>query len=167
MISKTLSKLIDTQFAEKLTPKRLAFIMNIFAPYFFTKIRVEKIAPDFSSCLVKIKKTFLSRNIQGSTFGGTLYSAADPFHAILYWQLFRHRGKKIEAWVKKAEILFIKPAYTDLFLRFTVTPEDVTEAEEKLNQKLPFEKVHTVELMDKNHKVYALIHITVYLRMKK
>ncbi|MEZ4916876.1 MAG: hypothetical protein R2836_07800 [Chitinophagales bacterium] len=37
---------------------------------------------------IKIKKSLLNRNLSGTIFSDTMFSASDPFFALMYWQNF-------------------------------------------------------------------------------
>ena len=52
------------------------------------RIKIVSIKEGFKGCRVKIKKSFLNRNMNGTIFGGALFSASDPFYAILYASRF-------------------------------------------------------------------------------
>ena len=84
-------------------------VLNAYPPFVLNRIRITSIAEGYRACRVKIKRSFLNRNMNGTTFGGALFSAADPFYAILYWQIFERKGYKIQAWLKSAEIHYMRP----------------------------------------------------------
>ena len=71
------------------------FVLNAYPPFVLNRIRITSIAEGYRACRVKIKRSFLNRNMNGTTFGGALFSAADPFYAILYWQIFERKGYKL------------------------------------------------------------------------
>lgn len=76
----------------RFTPRRMRRLLNLYPPFLFQRVRIARIAEGFLACDVRVKKSFLTRNLQGTTFGGTIYSAADPIYALLLWQAVAHRG---------------------------------------------------------------------------
>ncbi len=151
----------------KLKPWQVKWMLNAFPALFFQRIRIKRIASDFREMDVIIKLRIFNRNLQGSVFGGTLFSAADPFYAILYWQIFAHKDIKCEAWLRAAEADFIKPATTNMKAKFIITDEDIKEAEIAIETEGRFKKWHAVELIDTHGNVCARIKTFVYLRKAK
>jgi hypothetical protein len=105
--------------------------------------------------------------MNGTTFGGALFSAADPFYAILYWQIFERKGYKIQTWLKSAEIHYMRPADQDLFLDFELTDEQILAAEESLNSIGKFKQSHEIRYKSKDGDVYVIAKTEVYLRLTK
>ena len=119
---------------------------------------------DFLDCTVKVRRSILTRNLQGSIFGGTIFSSADPFHAIMYWQALAHRGIQVQAWLRAASIRYLKPATTALTIHFVIAADDIDEAVGSLNNTGRFVKTHRVEVVDANGQVCAVVDAEVYLR---
>lgn len=94
--------------------------------------------------------------MNGTIFGGALFSAADPFYAILYWQIFERKGYKIQAWLKSAEIHYMRPADQHLYLDFQVTDEQILEAEESLNSIGKYKHTHEVRYKSNDGDVYVI-----------
>ncbi|MCE9624539.1 MAG: DUF4442 domain-containing protein [Deltaproteobacteria bacterium] len=63
----------------ELGPRGMRLFLNWYPPYLFTRTRVKSISKDWRSCVVELKKSFLTRNYVGTTFGGSLFAATDPF----------------------------------------------------------------------------------------
>ena len=101
----------------------------------------------------------------GSIFGGTIFSATDPFLAILYWTYFKKRNIDITIWVKSADIKFIKPAYSDLTIDFKISLEDIQKAENCIKENRIFEHWHEVFIKSKDDLV-AKGNIHIYLKNK-
>ncbi len=144
--------------------RRIRWMLNLFPPLLFNRIRVVALSDDFLDCTVRVSRSLLTRNLQGSTFGGTIFSSADPFYAVMYWQALAHRGTHVQAWLRSSSIRYLKPAKTALTLRFTLTEEDIREALRALEQQGHFAKQHRVEIMDSFDIVCAVADTEVYLR---
>lgn len=139
-------------------------VLNLYPPFLFGRTRVVRVSPDFRSCTARVKPSFLTRNLEGSIFGGTIFSAADPFHALLYWQVFAHRGVRVQAWLKSARIDYRRPASSDLTFEFELSDEDIDEAQIALDRDGRFAKTFKTEAIDRDGQVCAEIHTEVYLR---
>ena len=150
-----------------LSEKLGKFVLNAYPPFILNRIRIVSIDKDFKACRVKIKKSLFNRNMNGTIFGGALFSAADPFYAILYWQIFERKGYKIQAWLKSAEIHYMRPADQHLYLDFQVTDEQILEAEESLNTIGKYKHTHEVRYKSKDGDVYVIAKTEVYLRLTK
>jgi len=144
--------------------RRLRWMMNLFPPLLFNRIRITSLSDDFLDCTVRVSRSLLTRNLQGSTFGGTIFSSADPFYAIMYWQALAHRGIHVQAWLRSATIRYLKPATTALTLRFALTEEDLREALAALERQGRFTKEHRIEIMNKKGEICAIVETEVYLR---
>ena len=66
--------------------------------------------------------------------------------------------------MKSANIKYKRPANTDLHITFTVSTEDIIEAENALNKVGKFEKWHAVEAINTKGVVCAEAEMLVYLR---
>src|SRR6476659_10348579 len=91
----------------------LKWVMRFYPPLFFQRIWVKNFSPDFRSVEVKINKSILNTNYNKSIFGGTIFSATDPFYALLFDQIFRKKGFKTRVWLKSAQIQYLKPGNRD------------------------------------------------------
>lgn len=146
---------------------QILWMMRLFPPLLFNRIRLLYLSPDLMHCRVRIAHSVLNRNLQGSVFGGTLFSAFDPFLPVLMWQIFARKGLKLEAWLKKAEIDYLKPSSTQMYIDFCLTDLDIQEAEQSLAQKGKFEKWLPAEAVDQNGIVCVQARLLVYLRTYK
>lgn len=149
----------------KLSPFVTRWMLNLFPPLFFNRIRIKTLSPDFTYCLVQVKKSFLNTNLQKSIFGGTIFSAGDPFQAIIYWQYFAHQGISVQAWLKKAHISYRQPAFGNLKLEFVLTESDIAEAKSALDISGRFEKWHEIPILTDQGDLVAVIKTLVHLRL--
>ena len=147
--------------------KTFQFVMNIFPPLFFNRIILKEVSKDYTFMKVKIRRSFLNMNFHRSIFGGTIFSAFDPYFPTMYYNTFAQKNRKLEIWMKSANIKYKRPATTHLFLEFKITEEDIQLAEKELNEKGKFEKWHTVQAINKKGIVCAEAEMLVYLRDNK
>ena len=71
---------------DKTSAASIRWMLNLWPPFLFQGIRVLDIENDFLSARIRVRRSILTRNLMGTTFGGALASAADPFYPILYWR---------------------------------------------------------------------------------
>lgn len=150
--------------ARVLSERQGRWLLNCFPPLFFQRVRTVEIRDGFRYCRARVKRSFFTRNLHGTTFGGTIYSAADPFHAVMYWQIFARRGERIQAWLRRARVDYRKPAATPLTLEFRLTERDVEDAVAGLDGEGRFKRSFRTEAMDDHGDVCAVIDTEVYLR---
>ena len=156
MSPKPAPKLISARYGK--------FMLNCFPPLLFQRIRIEEFSDDFRYCRIRVKKSFLSRNLHGATFGGTIFSGADPAFGIMYWQVFAQKGERVQAWIKSARVRFQKPARSALLYEYKITDEDVAVMEAGLAERGTAVREHLLEARDEEGDVCASIHIETYLR---
>ena len=147
----------DSRPARRWTPRQLRWLLNLYPPLLFQRIQVREIDPDFRRAVVRVKNSILSRNLQGTRFGGTIYSAVDPFHALLLWQICAHEGLRVQAWMKRATVEFLRPAASDLTIEFRLSSDDVSRALEHVRAEGRFAGVFRVEAVDEAGRACAVI----------
>lgn len=140
------------------------WILRFYPPLLFQRVWVKKIGEDFKTAEVAIYKSLLNRNYNGTIFGGTLYSAIDPFYPFMYYQILRRRNKRLIMWLKSAGIQYIKPGDTSLTARFSISDKDIQEAEEQLSIFGKLVKTHQVEIFNKRDELCATAQAEVYIR---
>jgi len=148
----------------KVSAKTLKWALRFYPPLFFQRIWVLKFGNDFKSAEVKINKSIFNKNYNKTIFGGTIFSATDPFYALLFDQIFRKKGFKTRVWLKSASIQYLKPGNTDLYFKITVSDEDIEEAEIALKTIGKFVKTFPMEILNKHGEICALVNNEVYLR---
>src|SRR4051812_40804109 len=99
--------------------RMLKWAMRLYPPLFFQRIWVVKFDKGFKGVQVKIKKSILNKNYNDSIFGGTIFSAADPFYPVLFHQLLSKKGYKLRVWSNSSTIEYLKPGLSDLFFNIS------------------------------------------------
>ncbi|QNL21520.1 YiiD C-terminal domain-containing protein [Hyphobacterium sp. CCMP332] len=151
----------------KLKPWAARWFMNLYPPNLLNRIVISKLSDDFREVDIKIKKSILNKNLQGSIFGGTLYSAADPYPALLYWQCLHQQDINTEAWLKKAEVEYHKPASTSILFKYKISEKEISEAMEELFKDGKFSRWHTVEGKDQSGDTCISIKSLIVLKLRK
>ena len=83
--------------------------------------RVTYIAPGWSELSVKPPLSWRTRNCVGTIFGGSLYSAVDPF---LMLMLIERLGRDYVVWDEAASIRFREPGTSTLHATFGIGIDD-------------------------------------------
>ena len=142
----------------------IKFVLNIFTPLLFNRIVLKEISDDFLEMKVVLRRALFNINFHKTIFGGSIFSACDPYFPTMYYHIFANKKRKLIIWLKSAEIQYLKPADSTLKLDFKITKEDIHLAENTLNEKGKFEIWHTVEAINKKGVVCARAKMQVYLR---
>ena len=142
----------------------LKWAMRFYPPLLFQRIWVVRFEKGFKGVHVKINRSLLNMNHNGSIFGGTIFSAADPFYPVLFHQLLRNKGYNIISWSKSCAIQYRKPGMTDLYFKIDLTDDDIAACENILNTTGKYLKVFPIEVYDKTKEICVSIMIKIYVR---
>jgi len=142
----------------------LKWAMRFYPPLFFQRIWVIKFDKGFTGVHVKISKSFLNINYNRTIFGGTIFSASDPFFALLFDQLLQRRGLKCRVWLKSAEIKYLKPGKTNLYFTISLSEEQIIEAETTLSTVGKFIKAYPLNIFNSKGVLCATVINEIYIR---
>ncbi len=142
----------------------LKWALCFYPPLLFQRIWVRRFHKDFRGVDVKINKSIVNRNYNGSIYGGTIYSATDPFYALVFDQLLQRRGFKCRVWLKSAAIQYLKPGHSDLYFTIVVTDEMLDDATQALKVDGKFVKAYPMSLYDKKGNLCVTVSNEVYIR---
>lgn len=149
---------------KKISPRNARWLLNLYPPFLFNRIRIKSISEDFTDVKVIIKKSVWNKNLAGTIFGGTLFSAADPFIAIMFWQIFSIRfNMKIIVWLKSAEIIYKKPSNSRMFLHFKIEEDEILKAKRILEEKGKYVSEYSVNLLNDSEEICAIVKLKSYL----
>ena len=151
--------------ARILSERKGKWMLNLYPPILFNRITVRKIGRDYRSMTVRVARSLITRNMNGTTFGGTIFSAADPFYSVMYWQILARENIRIRIWLKSATIRYLKPAASELTLEFSLSENRIREATETLTRDGKFVGSHHTEAVDTDGVVCALIETEVHIRL--
>ena len=150
----------------KVSENTLKWGMRLYPPMLLQRIWTRNIDAGFRGADVKINRSLITLNFGKAIFGGTIYTATDPFYAMLFGQLLKHKGYHISVWLKGANIQFLRPGRTDLFYQIKITDEMINEAEEAINKNGVFIKSYSIEIYSKSGDLYAIAKNEIYIRKK-
>ena len=150
-----------------LKPSELKRMLNLWLPFLFNRIHIEHVSDNFSAIEVRLKHTFWNRNPSKAIWGGSIFSAADPFFPIMLKQNALQNGYKTDFFTKSTEVKYIKPARTDIIFKFRLSNEDVDVAIKALSENGKYDGWHEVEGVDKSGSVCIRARIQSYLRLRQ
>jgi len=147
-----------------LSANSLKWLMRFYPPLFFNRIWVCSISTDFRHARVKVFRSVLNRNFNSSIFGGTIFTASDPFYALMIWGILRRKGYKVTVWMKSASIQFLKPALSNLTMQFEIGDSEAQEAETILNEAGKYIHKFSLDVKNVTGEICATIQNEVYAR---
>ncbi len=148
----------------RITPFRFKTIFNLYPPLFINRAKVIHVSNDFKEVDVILRFSLMNRNFNGSTFGGSIFMAADAYYPVMYRAGLLNRHIQTQAWLKQATIDYLKPAHSDLIYKYRLSDEDMDNAETTIKESGRFKGWHTVEALDKEGDTCARIKLLSYLR---
>ncbi len=92
--------------------------LELYPPFWFMRIRVVELAPDWRRLRIRLPLTAVSRNLGDSMFGGFQAALADPIGALACARLFPGYA----VWTRALKLDFLHAGTTDLELRFDFDP---------------------------------------------
>jgi acyl-coenzyme A thioesterase PaaI-like protein len=140
---------------------RLRF--NTFPAYRRTGARVTYVADDFREVRVRLPLNVWTRNVYGTTFGGSMYAAVDPIYAIM---LLRILGRGYEAWDKAVAIRFLRPGRSALHARFALAEAELEAIRRGLETSRSVDRTYPVALVDGAGEPCAEFEKTVTVRRR-
>ncbi len=143
----------------------MRWALNLYPPFLLQRIVVRSVSADYRTVVVRVRRSPLNFNLAGTTFGGSLYSAADPVHALMYWQCLAQEGRRIEAWTRGARVSFLRPATRHVDLCFRLEREDLVRAREALEATGRFDAEHSVAALDPEGRLCAEFEVAVTLKL--
>ena len=148
---------------ESFYSKCLRWRFNFFPAYRASGARLTYISDDFREVRVKLPLNWRTRNVVGTTFGGSMYAAVDPIYMLM---LIKNLGPGFIVWDKASLIQFKKSGKTTLYAAFVLKPEELDAIQKSLRPGESVDRVYHIDLTDAAGLVHASIEKTVYIRQK-
>lgn len=158
---------LNRYYSADLKPNELKRMLNLWLPFLFNRIHIIHISDDFSAIDVKLKHSFWNRNPNKAIWGGSIFSAADPFFAIMLKQNALRNGYKTDFFTKATEVKYIHPARTDIIFKFQLSSEEIETSMITLSEKGKYDGWHEVEGVDKNGTICIRARIQSHLRLRQ
>lgn len=138
---------------------RLGF--NLFPAFRATGAWITDIADDWTSLRLRLPLTWRTKNVVGTTFGGSMFAAVDP----MFMTLLRNQlGDDFTVWDRAGEIEFRKPGRDTLYAECRVPKATADEIATSLDPGDSLDRDFHVDLVDADGVVHASVTKTVYVR---
>ena len=148
----------------RITPRRLAIGMSLWAPNLFSGIRVKKFSADWTRATVELHVNVITRNYVKTAFGGSMSAMTDPY----FFMLVMHQlGRDYVVWDTRGEIEFVKPGRGVLTARFEVSPAQVDALRERARGGAKVLEWFETEITDADGDTVARVRREVYVREKR
>lgn len=151
---------------DKTSAASIRWMLNLWPPFLFQGIRVLDIENEFLSARIRVRRSILTRNLMGTTFGGALASAADPFYPILYWRWLSSRGYSTTCWIRQMNIEFVRPADHNAELHFKISEAQCETARLGIETKGRIDLEDEVEATLPGGEVAARFRVVSALRSR-
>lgn len=136
---------------------------NLHPTYRSTGAWITYIADDWREVRIRLPLSWRTRNVVGTIFGGAMYAAVDPIYMIM---LMRNLGPSFIVWDRAASIRFRAPGRDTLHARFTLDREELETIRRDARQAESVNRTYTVELVDGDRQVCAVVRKTIYIRRR-
>lgn len=137
--------------------------LNLWPPFLFTGICITELSDDFRTCRVKLRDWPGTRNVNGTQYGGSLFSMTDPIFALMLLGIL---GPKYYVWDKSASIDFENPGNGPVWLDCSVTDATVQKIQAATaGGEKYFPELH-MRIYDNSGVTVATVHRTLYVRLK-
>jgi acyl-coenzyme A thioesterase PaaI-like protein len=141
--------------------KWLRWRFNWFPPFRRTGARVTFISEDLLEVRVRLPLDRRTRNPHGSIYGGALYSAVDPIHAVI---IARKLGSGYTVWMKAATIRFKRPSRTAVTAEVRLTSGEIDAIREELRDRQKTDRDFSLNLVDENGEITAVFTLTIHVQ---
>lgn len=159
----SMSSVFSTNKTMSFKTRLFCWALNLFPTYRRTGGRAFFISDDLKDVHIRLKLGWGTRNYVGTTFGGSMASAADPIYMI---QLMRLLGDDYIVWDKAANIRFRRPGNQTLYIRFLIEDDLLEQIKQRVITEQEFDLELETDWIDAKGKVYATVTKTLYVADK-
>lgn len=149
---------------DKLPISIIRHVFNFWPPFRGARIKVNYITKDYRIFKASMKLGLLNRNYIGVHYGGSLFSMADPFFLII---LIKNLGNQYIVWDKAAKIEFKKPGRGTVSAHFEFSENELSEIRNEANRSGKYIFDRSVNIIDENNEIVAIVTKTMYVRLKQ
>lgn len=148
----------------RITPRRLAIGMSLWAPNLFSGIRVKRFSDDWTRATVQLHVNVFTRNYVKTAFGGSLSAMTDPYCFML---VMHQLGRDYVVWDTRGEIEFVTPGRGVLTAHFHVPASQAASIRERAAGGAKVLEWFETEITDAAGDVVARVRREVYVREKR
>lgn len=150
--------------ARALSARTLRRVMNLWPPFLFSGVHVQRIADDWRSAEVHLRSRPWNRNYVGVHFGGNLFSMTDPFWMLLTLNAL---GPGYIVWDRAGEIEFLKPGKGKVVARFSLDDAVLDEMRSATADGDKYLRWMQTDVVDAQGEVVARVRKQLYIRRKR
>lgn len=155
---------LQTTRTESAKTWRFRTFMNWYPMYFGTGGKILFWSGDSREIHIRLRRNIWTYNYVGTIFGGSLFSAADPFYMLMLLRIF---GKSYVVWDKAGSIRFRKPGRQTLYARYELTDDLLNSIRQDVAANGQTERTFTLQWVDKDGVVHAQIERLCYIADKQ
>lgn len=138
-------------------------MMNWYPMYFGTGGKIVFWSADSHEVHVRLRLNLWTYNYVGTIFGGSMFSASDPFYMVM---LLKVLGPNYVVWDKSASIRFRKPGRSSLYARYLLTAADIEAIKSGVRQGGEFHRNFVIQWVDAKGVTHAEIERLCYIADK-
>ncbi len=138
-------------------------VMNWYPMFLGTGGNIRLISADWREVQVTLGLNLWSMNYVRTIFGGSMFSASDPFYMLM---LMHNLGKNFVVWDKSAQIRFRRPSKEKITTQFVLKEEVISEIKQKVAVNGETDFTFLVQWFSKDGKVVSEIERLVYVADK-
>ena len=138
--------------------------MNLYPMFWGTGGRVTYIAADYTEVRLRLGLNPFTYNYVGTIFGGSMFSASDPFLMVM---LFRVLGKRdFVVWDKAARIRFRRPGTSRLSMTLRLDDELLARVRKTVREESVWTEWLPLQWVDRDGNVVAELERELYVADK-
>tara|TARA_Y100000996_G_C22304477_1_gene553546 strand:- start:156 stop:653 length:498 start_codon:yes stop_codon:yes gene_type:complete len=150
----------------ELSPNELKRMLNWWLPFIFNRIKIIHVADNFLTIKVVLKHSIWNRNPNKSLWGGSMFSAADPFFPVMLKQGVLQKGYQTDFFTKSTQVEYIKEAKTNLIFDFKIEQSEFEVALKTLLKEKKYAHWFTVFGVDESGNNCVKAKVQAYLRLR-
>ena len=151
--------------SESFRTRLLRWKFNLFPSYRRSGARITYIDATLREVRLRLPLNWRTRNLNGTIYGGSIYAAVDPIHAVMLVSLLG--AENYVAWTKEAHVRFKRQARTALTARIVLEEAEVTQVRVDVEREGKVERRYPVELRDARGHVCAACEILVHIHTRE
>lgn len=151
--------------AESFRTRLLRWKFNFFPSYRGCGARITYIDATLREVRLRLPLNWRTRNLNGTIYGGSIYAAVDPIHAVMLVSLLG--AADYVAWTKEARVRFKRQARTALTARVVLEPAEVDAVRADVERSGRVERCYRVDLRDADGRVCATCEILVHIHARR
>lgn len=134
--------------------------MNWYPMFLGTGGKILFLSGDYKKATIRLKLNMWTYNYVGTIFGGSQFSALDPFHMVL---LLKVIGPGYVVLDKAGTIRFKKPGKGIITATVEYTDDEIKMIRERAQQEGKFELVKTTNWINKDGQIVSTMEKTLYI----